>query len=54
MESGGEGIEYYFSRSVEELLPSRVECENCGKKDFKKVMIFWMFGLTAAFSILFL
>ncbi len=31
-----EGIEYYFSRSVEELIPSGTQCEKCSSKEWSK------------------
>ena len=36
METSGEGIEYYFSRSEKELLPAGLKCESCGHQDFQK------------------
>ena len=36
METSGEGIEYYFSRSEAELLPPNLKCKSCGHQDFQK------------------
>ncbi len=36
MEESKEGIEYYFSREVTELLPQDTKCESCKGKNFKK------------------
>ena len=36
METSGEGIEYYFSRSEAELLPEGLKCKSCGQQDFRK------------------
>lgn len=36
METSGEGIEYYFSRSEEELLPEALKCTACGERNFQK------------------
>ena len=36
MEQSGEGIEYYFSKSIQELLPKDIKCEDCGHPDFEK------------------
>ncbi len=36
MEKGGEGIEYYFSRSAKELLPEGIKCPDCKGEHFQK------------------
>ena len=36
METSKQGIEYYFSASVSELLPKNTKCKTCGKSDFQK------------------
>ena len=36
MEKTKEGIEYYFSKSTEELLPPKIECKSCGGRVFEK------------------
>ena len=36
MEQTGEGIEYWFSRSVKELIPKELACSKCQSRDFKK------------------
>ena len=36
MEQTGEGIEYWFSRSVEELIPKGFTCPECQGEEFKK------------------
>ena len=36
MEKTGEGIEYYFSTAVSELLPKNIKCSACGTEEFYK------------------
>ena len=36
MEDSKQGIEYYFSTSVDKLLPKNTKCKTCGKTDFQK------------------
>ncbi len=36
MEESKEGIEYYFSKKVTELLPKNTKCESCNGTDFNK------------------
>ena len=36
MKASGEGIEYYFSKTAEELLPKDLKCGDCASQDFQK------------------
>ena len=36
MEETAEGIEYYFSKSENDLLPEETQCKQCGSKNFEK------------------